>query len=280
MTAPNRYIAAGTQLAFLGLVDSQGFFLGSTSSTANAKSEGMIRLTGIQTANPGPVEGEDVNVEGDDTGLGKIEFGPAETPSFIVNTGAFNLDLDAKLQGTLVETLGDIKIGVLQPNDASYPDVMMVIQSKSKSKDDGSDGTKAWSGYIIPIMTAQPLGRETFEGRTAAANRIKVTTQVASRKPWGVTILDANLGTTGAPLLPFTSDNPITMHVFKGDGATSTFTLDKTPVSQAKVIIHKETQLLTAGVDFTVNTSTRVVTISAGPSTAGSRYECIYEFQP
>lgn len=278
MTAPNKYIAAGTQLAFLGLVDGQGFFLGSTSATTNGKSEGMIRLTGIQSANPGPAEGEDVNVPGDDGPLGKIEFGPAETPAFVVSTGAFNIDLDAKLQGTAVETIGDIKVGVLQPNDPSNPDVMMIIQSKSKSKDDGSDGTKSWSGYIIPIMTAQPLGRESFEGRTAASNRIKVTTNIASRKPWGVTILDADLGTTGAPLLAFTADNPITMHVFKGDGAASTFTLDKTPVSQSKVIIFKETAPLTAGVDYTVNTLTRVVTIVAGPSTAGARYEVLYEF--
>jgi hypothetical protein len=277
MTAPNKHIAAGTQLAFLGLVDSQGFFLGKTASTAQNKSEGMIRLSGIQTANPGPIEGEDVPVEGDDAVLGKFQFAAADTPSFIANTGVFDLTTDALLQGTSVESLGDIRIGVAQPNDPVYADACMIIQGKAKSFDDGNVGVSAWMGYIIPLLTAQPLGRETFEGRTAASNRVKVVTQAASRKPWGVTITTAVLGTTGAPLLPFTADNPLTMHYFRGNAAIDTVTLDFTPVSQAKVIIHKETQLLTAGVDFTVNTSTKVVTFTSPPA-ANTRCVILYEF--
>lgn len=273
----DRYIAAGTQLAFLGTVDSQGFLVGGDPTTTGA----MIRLLGIQTANPGPVEGEDVNVPGDDTSLGKIEFGPAETPSFVVNLGAFDLRRDAVLQGTAVEAVGGggIQIGVIQPNEPEYPDVCLIIQSKSKKKDTGADGVKAWSGYIIPLCTAQPLHRETFEGRTAANDRIRVTTQVASRKPWGVTILSADLGTTGAPLLPFTADNPIVMQRFTGDGATTTFTLRETPISSAKTVIYRNTQLLTTPGDYSVNTSTRVITFTGAPADQ-AKIEVLMEFAP
>lgn len=279
--APNRYISAGTQYAFFGFVDTAGNLLGSSvTAPANGSGSNMIRLLGIQQANPGPVEGEDVNIEGDDGSLGKIEFGPGETPSFVITLGAFDLETDAKLQSTLVETIGDIKLGVLQPNDPTYPDGCLIIQAKSKSKDGATGGAKSWSGYIIPLASVQPLGREEYSGRTAGANRLRVTTQVASKKNWGVTITEIVNGTNGAPLLPFTSDNPIAMARYTGTGAGSqTFTLDPLPVSLAKTIIVSNTAVLTPTTDYTVNTTTGLITFVTNPP-AGSKTIILYEVQP
>lgn len=278
MSGPNRSISAGVQNSWWARINTSGYMIGPSGSTSNAATEGMRQVLGIKSANPGPVEPEAVNITGDDTVLGAIDFGPNEVPQFIMETAAFDLDTQAKLQSTLVETLGDIRLGMLQPNNPEYVDIMLIIQAKAKSKDTATDGTKSWFGYIIPVASAVPLGRAEFSERTPAADRYKVTVQVASRKPWGVTILDAVAGTTGAPLLPFTADNPLTMHYLVGNAAATTITLDKTPVSLAKTIVHKGNgQLLAPTVDYTLSGST--ITLLAVP-TAGQIVEVLYEYQP
>jgi hypothetical protein len=279
MSGPNRYISAGAQNCWWGRVHTNGYFIGPSGSTANGASEGMRQILGIKSANPGPVEPEAVDITGDDITLGAIDFGPNEVPKYVMETAAFDLDTQAKLQSTLVETLGDIRIGVLQPNDPEYVDIVQILQAKTKSKDVGTDGLKAWSGYIIPVANAVPLGRGEFNERTPAVDRYKVTLQVASRNPWGVTITAANAGTTGAPMRPFTADNPITMHYWIGDGAASTVILDKTPVSLAKIIVHEGNgQLLTATTHYTLSGST--LTRVAGAMAAGTFWEIIYEYTP
>lgn len=278
--APNRTIQAGTQLAFWGQVDAFGFFAGTSGSVAaGATGEAMGRLLGIKKADPGPVEPENVNVTGDDTSLGAIDFGPNEVPTWIMELGASDLATEALMQGTLVETLGGLKIGVLQPNNPVYPDVCLIYQGKAKSKDAGSDGVKAWVGYIVPIASSIPLGRQSFEERAAAVSRFKVTAQVASRKPWGVTITDAVLGTNGSPILPFTSDNPIVMERFTGNGIATSFTLTNTPISDAKTIVHVDTRLLTPTVDYTVNVATKQLSIPGVPTNL-SKIEVLMEFAP
>jgi hypothetical protein len=278
--APRRTIQAGTQLAFWGQVDSSGFFAGTSGNVASgANGEPMGRLLGIQTANPGPVEPESVNVPGDDTTLGAIDFGPDEVPTWIMELGAHDLNNQALMQGTAVEQLGDINLGVLQPNDPEYPDICLIYQGKAKSKDSGSDGVKAWAGYIVPLASSVPLGRAEFTGRAAASDRYKVTAQVASRKPWGVTIRTSELGTSGAPLIPFTSDNPIVMERFTGDGVTTVFNLTHTPISAAKTVIHINTQRMVAGVDYSVDASAKQITFNVPPVDL-SKIEILMEFSP
>lgn len=278
MSGPNRAISAGVQNSWWSRIDTSGRMIGPSGSTSNGASEGMRNILGIKTANPGPVEPEAVNITGDDIVLGAIDFGPNEVPQYIMEVAAFDLDTQAKLQSTLVEQLADIRFNVLQPNNPEYVDIMQIIQAKAKSKDTGTDGTKAWHGYLIPVASAVPLGRAEFNERTPAVDRYKVTVQVASRKPWGVTITESVLGTTGGPLLEFTADNPINMHYLVGNGAISTIVLDKTPVSLTKIIIHKGNgQLLTPTVDYTLSGNT--ITLVAIP-TAGQYVHALYEYQP
>jgi hypothetical protein len=273
--APNKGISAGNQLSFWGQVDSAGFFAGTSGSVATgATGEPMGRLLGIKTASPGPVEPEFVNITGDDTTLGAIDFGPNEVPNWIVEVAAFDLATEALLQGTLVETLAGFKLGVLQPNDPVYPDVCLIYQAKTKYKDAGSDGVKAWSGYIVPLGTMVPLGRKEFNERTPAVERFKVTAQVASRKPWGVTISDTLLGTSGAPLIRFTSDYPLVMERFTGDGIVSTFNLTYTPISTSQIIVHSATAPLTPS---SVSAAAKTFTL-ASPPASGAKVIALYGF--
>lgn len=279
--APVKKIAAGARLTFAGFVDTLGFLMGgATSAPANGSGSGMLSILGIQQAPFAVQEGEAVNIEGDDGVIGQFLFDPNELPEFIINFGAFDLHQDALMQGTLVESFGQGYIGVMQPSNPTYPDVCLIVQGLAKSKDTGSDGTSAYDIYIFPVCTVQPLGRESAESRTGATNRWKVTPNIAGKKPWGVTITDAVNGTTGAPILPATFDNPITMHRYTGTGAGGqTVTLDKTPVSLAKIVVISDTAVLAPTTDYTVNTSTKVLTFVTNPA-AGAKVIVVYEFSP
>src|ERR1700741_1973708 len=155
--APTRSIQAGTQLAFWGQVDAFGFFAGTSGSVASgANGESMGRLLGIKTANPGPVEPESVNVTGDDTTLGAIDFGPNEVPTWIMELAALDLNNQALMQGTLVETLGGLKISTLQPNDPVYPDICLIYQGKAKRQGCRLRGFQSRGGvhFAIGIICA------------------------------------------------------------------------------------------------------------------------------
>lgn len=278
--APIKSIAAGARLTFIGFVDNLNFLLGgSTTAPANGSGSGMLAVVGIQQVPFGLPEGEAVPVPGDDTTLGQFLFPSDALPEFIINMGANDLTQDSLLQGTLVESFGQGYIGVLQPNSPAYADVCLIVQGLAKSKDAGSDGVSGYDIFMFPLCNIQPLDRETAEGRTAAVNRWKVTPSIFSRKPWGVTVLDAVNGTDGAVGLHLKFDNPVTMHRFTGSGAVTTVTLDKTPVNVNKIVVVRDTQVLVPTTDYTINTSTRVLTFLAAPA-AGAKTVIFYEFTP
>lgn len=277
--APVKKIVAGARLTFVGFVDTTGFLMGgSTSAPANGSGSGMLSVMGIQEAPFAVQEGEAVDVPGDDGVLGQFLFDPDALPEFVANFGAFDLNQDALMQGTLVESFGQGYIGVAQPRNPVYPDVCLIIQGLAKSKDSGSDGVSAYDIYIFPVCTIQPLGRDSAQGRTAGVNRWKITPNIASKKPWGVTITDAVNGTDGAPILPASFDNPVTMHRYTGTGAGGqSVTLDKTPVSLAKIVVVSNTAVLTATTDYTI--SGKVLTFVSNPA-AAAKVIVFYEFTP
>lgn len=274
------YIAAGTQQAYFGFVDNLGFLTGnSTSAPAAGNLAGMYRLLGIQNASPGLPEGDDVNIEGDDDVLGTISFAPNQTPAFIANFGAFDLSVNADMQSTAVEQLAAMEFGVLQPNDPGFNNGTLIIQGRSISQDDDDQGLEVWSGFIFPLVVAQPLGRETFEGRTAAANRIKFTAQKASHKPWGVTITDGDLGTDAASIIEFKSPNPLIFDRITGNGSTDTFTLSKAMAATDNIFVANQTQILTHGAGITATAGSQSLQFSS-PPTSGNKVIVVYGFVP
>lgn len=274
------YIAAGTQQAYFAFVDSLGFMTGSTTSAPSTGSlDGMLRLLGIQTATPGLPEGDDVNIEGDDDVLGTISFAPNTTPAFVANFGAFDLTTNAAMQSTAVQTLAAMEFGVLQPNDPGFNNGTLIIQGRSISQDDDDQGLEVWTGFIFPLVVAQPLGRETFEGRTAAANRIKFTAQKASHKPWGVTIVDGDLGTDAASIIEFKSPNPLIMDRITGNGSTDSFTLSKAVAATNNIFVADQTQILSHGSGITATASSQTLAFSSAPA-SGNKVVVVYGFVP
>lgn len=277
MASFTKSIAAGTTYAFLSFVDENGFWVGSgTSAPANgAAGAGCIRILGIKTASPTVPERDVVQVTGDDDLLGEFDFASLTSRSFVIEVAVQDLELEAKLLGTTVQSLAEIKWGGLDIDNPAELSVGLIIQSRAKKQDTGVQGQKGWSGVILPIAAAAPLGRDAFTERTPGVFRLQVTPQKASNTPWGITISSANLGKTGPRYLPFDSEYPITAHAHSGNGSLQTFTLDLPPVSAAK------TSVVSARVAQTVSsvstTSPYSATISGTPI-GGAQMLTTYEF--
>lgn len=277
MASFTKSIAAGNSYAFLGFIDSNGFMVGSSTSAPSQGAAGsaMIRLLGIKTAAPTVPEREVVQVTGDDDLMGEFDFSSLTSRSFVAEFAVQDLATEALLLGTNVETLGEIKLGALDVVSPAELNVCLIIQSRAKKQDTGSVGQAGWQGVIIPLATAAPLGRDTFNERSPGVFRMQITPQTASNNPWGITILDANTGTTGLRYRPFTSENPITMHAHTGNAALSTFTLDYAPISAAKTSV---TSRRVAQTVTTVSTSSPYSVTISGTPIGGSQMVTVYEY--
>lgn len=278
MTSFNSAIASGFAYVQIGFLDSNGFFVGSSTSApaSGATGSGMTFVTGVKQASPNSGEPEYVQITGDGKLLGEFDYESLASRGFIIETSISNLTLDATLQGTNVVSFGDGKLGVMDIIDAAEINACLILQSRAKKYDTGSIGQKGWSGIIIPMAIVKPLGRASFEERGAAVYRYSVAPQVSDHTPWGLTILDSNFGTTGARYLPFNFENPITMHAHTGNASLQTWNLDRQPVSAAKTVLYSDRVALTVS---SVSTSSPYsVTTSASAPITGAHLVTTYEF--
>lgn len=212
---------AGNAQCWLGFIDGNGFMVGSatTAPSSGAAGSPMIKLVGIKEAPAAVPEAEVVQSTGDDDLISEFDFTNTQSRSFVAEFAVDDLNLTALLQGTLVETVGEIKMTGLDVIAPAELNVCVILQSRAKKQDAGVVGQKGWSGTILPIATAKPLGRNGFSERSPGVFRLQITPQTAGNHPWGITIADANAGTTGQRFTTFTAENPITMHAHTGTGA-------------------------------------------------------------
>lgn len=269
---------AGNTDCWLGFIDSNGFLCGSatTAPAAGAAGSPMMRLTGIKEAPIAVPERELVQSTGDDDLIAEFDFTNINSRSFVAEFAVENLTIDALLQGTLVETLGEIKMTGLDVLNMAELNVCLILQSRAKKQDAGVQGQKGYSGVWIPIATAKPLGRNGFSERTPGTFRLQITPQIAGNHPWGITIAEANAGTTGQRFTRFTAENPITAHAHTGNGVLQTFTLDSAPISAAKTtIVSARVALVTSAVSTTAPYS--VTTTSTAPI-GGAAMVTVYEY--
>lgn len=269
---------AGNAQCWLGFIDGNGFMVGSatTAPSSGAAGSPMIKLVGIKEAPAAVPEAEVVQSTGDDDLIAEFDFTNTQSRSFVAEFAVDDLNLTALLQGTLVETVGEIKMTGLDVIAPAELNVCVILQSRAKKQDAGVVGQKGWSGTILPIATAKPLGRNGFSERSPGVFRLQITPQTAGNHPWGITIADANAGTTGQRFTTFTAENPITMHAHIGTGALQTFTLDYAPISAAKTAVYSRRVVQTTS---TVSASSPYnVTISSTAPIAGSQMVTVYEY--
>lgn len=253
-------IGAGFRYIFYGTVNQDSFVQGNDATgpvAGNQDGQGLLRLEGAVTEPLAPNENETITVTGDDEALVTFDFSATDLPSGVFETAVRDNNFEALLQGTKVQSIADLEIGVLQPRNQAFTDMCFLFQRRAKKWEAGKKGVSRWEILFAPKATATPLFNAMTE-RTHNRYRYSVTTSQSDRLPFGATLTVDTNGTTSAPLIPIDSDNPVHLHTFVGDGAETDFNLAYLPVSQAKIIAFED------GVATTVTGLTnQTITLSA-----------------
>lgn len=268
MVSTKRQIAGGASNAWLGFYNNDGWFAGGTpDAPAAGLSSGMIEMLGVKTAPANIPEPEAMIIDGDDEWLGEISLESIASRGFICEFAVGDLQTDAYLLGTTVESIAGGDWGALDVKDAPERDVCFIVQSRAKKFNAADKGRKAWNGLLIPMATATPLGRNGFTSRGAAVWRMKITPQLSSHNPWGVTFAAGNVGATTLGMRPFNSDYPYTMTAFTGNGTEDEITLDVEPanVAKASAWANQGTPLTVSSVSA-AGVTPRILTLSAAPA--------------
>jgi hypothetical protein len=272
----NKNIAAGNAYAFGGFLDSLGFLTGGSPDVpANGSSSGMFRIDAVKSASPAVPEPDSEIISGDDQSYGEFTFDSIAERKFTVEFAVQDMLTDSRILGVNLETFGEIVMGAMDIENAPERDLAAIFQSRAKKQGTGIKGQKGWSGTMVALATGKPLGRAAFEERTGAAYRLSLTPQIAQYNPWGVTLADASTGTTGLRYRPFTSEYPIHMQSFTGDGATTEFDLDFEPISVAKCYAVVGRVVVTVA---SITAATKKFALSAAPA-GGARGIILYQFQ-
>lgn len=231
MTGENR-AGAGLRYIFFGFANASGYLQGTSPTTpaANGTIQRMQRLRGAQTFPMTLPEVERVNADGDDETLLQFTFPGVGLPSGNFGLAIHDMDFDAAIQGTLVESIGDIRAGAIAPGGQTFSNVMLLIMRESKKFDGNVKGVTAWEAALLPSLEISQLGSE-WTSRTFTPYNYSVSLSKAARALYGATFTELLRGTTEMAIEPFDLENPIEIYGGFGNGAATTFALDTAPVS-------------------------------------------------
>lgn len=240
---------------------------------SNGDTEELLRAYGAKTADVSVPEPEVVTITGDDQALGIFTFPSNALPSFVMEFGQSDYALASQTQNTSIYTVATYyDVQLLGPNDPQFNDIVLVMTSQAKSKESGSDGESGWHHLIAPRAQMSYLGAALNE-RGEKTFRYQVTINKFSRFPWGQALPEATIGTASAVMFEWFTERRISFVTYIQGGAGGTITLDRTPYAANRVALWRNG---VGGVSFTVNTSTREITLSGGQ--AGDVISGFYEY--
>jgi len=265
MANVTKFISAGLDRIEYMAVDSAGYLASATGATlANGSNSAMGRLIGAKAVPYTVPEAERVPATGDDAVLGTFQFASGDPSAFVLELGANDMDFTALAQGTLVEAVSNWSWGLVRPGTLTFTDICLNLVSQAKSQASGSLGAALYKSMVLPKCNLTYLGMSGIQ---------------ADRTPWGALMAEGTQGDTKADAWEVTTDNRLSFHTFRGNGAATTVTLNNTPAAAAatavKVFYDGVIQAYTT--NYTVNTGTRVVTFVTAPG-AGVRVTIVYEY--
>lgn len=224
-----------------------------------------VRLTGVQSYTPTLPDVQILNHQGDDVVFAQDKLAPTELPSGALNTGKTNLDIDALLGSSLVETLGEAQIGVMATDEQGQePLVCLVLYRSAQNVDPASAGfgSRHWKQYWFPKTAIIPKDA-TAEQAGLDQNQYNIVPTKFTMKPWGVPLSDDTNGADQAVYMRTISENPVMMERWTGNGTLTTFNLNWTPINTTKTkVFANGTAQTVASVD---TDSTPAFTLSGTP---------------
>lgn len=263
-----KFTAAGFASVQQG-INNDGYVMGTTPLTTSDtdSTEGLDRVLYAKTADLSLPDNVTVTITGDDDAVTIFQFPPGELPSFSLEVGSSDLTFGTKTQGTSIYELGDWSFNVLGPNDPDFEDITFVMSTQAKvAGTSGCAGSSGWYHLILPACNVQDKGPGGLNEQGEVTRSYQVTVNKASCFPWGQALTADNVGTTGAVMIEFFAENRFTFQTYIDDGATGSFTLERTPAGDETT---NKAKLWRNGTEISISslsTTTRQISFSAGTS--------------
>lgn len=275
--------AAGLHSVWLGFVNSDGYFIGNSSTVvSNGSDSGMLQLIRANSFDLQPNAPDTVTAQGDDGPGNTFVFRSGENPIGTITTEAVDLDILAKVVGATKYTDGELEYSLVSPSNLLEKDMCLIVNTKAKSESPATVGSSGFNVLIFPRVQLTYTGGGTTSGANVRQVTYNIIANQFTRLPWGKALAVADEGDTKAVHIEGWSPYPITMHAFAHDASTTTFTLDKTPSGDSVNAV----SLWQAGTKLTYNAATPGTdeyknvgsTVTVAAETAGTLDNVVYQY--
>jgi hypothetical protein len=276
----NSFSALGVSAAYW-YVRNGVYPYGTTGTIANGASAGGGRMKGVKAVAVTEPAPEIIIPTGDNGGLGPYTLQPNTATTGTITTASGDQTLIAKSNNLKVFSQGAWDILGFGPDCYSFSQMMFLFNSPAKSLESATLNEAGWVNTFILNAENFATTLPNITERAVMDWLNNLTLSASSGLPWGTSLVAATHGSASLKGLQISSPQPLAMHTYISDGAatTSAFTLDLTPYAAngGSVVIWKNGVLLAYTTDYTVNVSTKAVSLVAAGS-AGDKFVVLYEY--
>lgn len=274
----NVWATNGIQYLFWGALNG-AYPYGTTGTIANGASAGMARYKAVQELSITDPQSAIAYVLGDNGVATSFMQQPQELPSGDLKLGFFDQTAAAKMNGLKVVTTGQWDRSGFAPQCYNFSDVCFIANSPANAEESSNADEGCWQVAILNKVTMQAMMIAAMTSNTPASWTNKANVKRSTKMLWGESYVAATHGSTAFAGEVFISPAPVAEHTYIGDNSTLVTTLNETPYAASgdAVKVWKDGVLLTYTTDYSVNTTTKVVTFVAAPGT-GAVVVILYQF--
>ena len=269
MTIANatRWDNAGLDAVHVAYRGSGGYMAGFSNllSTGTNTGSGMRRLLAAETAPFGIKSPVIKNIIGDDGNFDTFTFASAEVNSGLLELGNNDGTFDLAADGVTAKTVAVYTFYPRGGTIANPGSFMFLLTRQAHGQDSATLGSNGFESELVFNTRVKPLGDADRAYQKEGTARHLVTFNETNILPFGTTS-GADFATYSRQSMIFNSDKRAMFHVWIADGiAAVTTALDYTPDVAANVKAWNFT-LGTALTVSSINTGTKLVTLSAVPA--------------
>ena len=261
---------AGTQSTTFGLrrlqlwtTDNEGFISGNQTGTVPYAGS---RIKAAQSFTPNIPQFEQVTILGDDIVQATVSLPPTTEPTVQFTVGTHDLEIDAIMQDTKVQTVGEWSHGVSITNkQGDEPNLTLMAQMESIVLDGTRKGRQQWTTLLFGNAIVQAMGPSAAQ-RDAAVTSYNAIVTNTGRTVWGEQYTDDQHGATQAVMSFIYSEYPLHLHRYDSNGTANVFLLEQQPINiaKARAYVNGTPQTITAVGTAAPYTATIGGTPSAG----------------
>lgn len=270
----NAWVANGVTDVFWG-ANNSGVPYGSTGTISAGAGAGMPRLRGIQSLSIAEPDSPRVYVNGDNGVLTSFLNRATELPGGTMAKGVFDQTFYNWSKGSSVTELADWDLAPFLAECDNFQNISFIVNSPAQAMETANF---AEAGYQTIFLFNSLVQSKVLTQIQSA--QLQVYNDLITVNPAGKTLWNTTLASTIGGYVTM-SPYPVHQHTFIGNASATTHTLTYTPAADDgdKVLVWVNGTLQTHTTNYSVNTSTKVLTFASAPA-SNAICTILYQYVP